>query len=133
ARRAFVAGLPPCLRRVKHLRYDSPQIRTRFSRGYDGRRREISAPELCRRGLARGKAVVASFTRCLCIFFAKVSKQSHAPAFTRLGVMNHLLKLCPRDSRFAFALFVDEMELFRHIARAEEQHAFARQSVPACA
>jgi len=39
--------------------------------------------------------------------------------------MNHLLELCPRDSRFRFALFVDEMELLGDIACAEQQHAFA--------
>src|SRR4029077_1645547 len=81
--------------------------------------------------LAWGEAIVAAVTRSLCIFFAKISQQSHASAFARLGVMNHLLKLRPRDSRFAFALFADEMELLRHIARAEQQHAFAWQSVPA--
>ena len=69
--------------------------------------------------LAWGEAIVASFTRWLCIFFAKISEQSHAPAVASLGVMNHLLKLRSGDSRFAFALFVDEMELFSDIARAE--------------
>src|SRR5881227_3073643 len=33
-------------------------------------------------------------------------------------------------ARFAFTLFVDEMELLGDIARAEQQHAFAWQSVP---
>src|SRR5947207_6005451 len=47
--------------------------------------------------------------------------------------MNHLLKLRPRNSRFAFTLFVDEMELLGDIARAEQQNAFAWQSVAACA
>ena len=47
--------------------------------------------------------------------------------------MNHLLELRPRDSRFGLALFVDEVELLGHIARAEQQHAFTWQSVPACA
>ena len=45
--------------------------------------------------------------------------------------MHHLLKLLPRDPRFVLALFVNEMELLGHIARAEEQHAFAGQSVAA--
>src|SRR6266436_3953560 len=45
--------------------------------------------------------------------------------------MNHLLKLRSGDSRFAFALFVDEMKLLGDIARAEQQYAFAWQSVPA--
>src|SRR5258707_1031012 len=65
------------------------------------------------------------------MFFAKISQQSQAPAFARLGVMNHLLKLRSGNSRFAFTLFVDKMELFRHIARAEQQYAVAWQSVPA--
>src|SRR4029077_5134412 len=68
--------------------------------------------------LAWGEAIVAAVARWLCIF-TEISEQSHAPAFARLGVMNHLLKLRPGDSRFAFTLFVDEMELFGHIARAE--------------
>src|SRR5439155_21086586 len=71
--------------------------------------------------LGWGDAIVASFTRRLCIFLAKISEQSHAPAVARLGVMNHLLKLRPRDLRFAFALFVDEIELFCRMARAEQQ------------
>src|SRR4029077_4228234 len=74
--------------------------------------------------LAWREAIVAAVTRWLCVFLAKISEQSHAPAFARLGVMNHLLKLRSGDSRFAFTLFVDEMELFGHIARAEQQHAF---------
>ena len=81
--------------------------------------------------LAWGEAIVASFTRWLCIFFAKISEQSHAPAVASLGVMNHLLELSPGDSRFGLALFVDEMELFGHVACAEQQHAFAWQPVPA--
>src|SRR4029077_19102898 len=81
--------------------------------------------------LARSESSVTAVTLSLCIFFAKISEQSHSPAFARLGVMNHLLKLRSGDSRFAFTLFVDEMELFGHIARAEQQHAFAWQSVPA--
>src|SRR6185312_3367200 len=64
---------------------------------------------------------------------AKVSEQSHAPAVASLGIMNHLLELCPRDPRFRFALFIDEVELFGHIAGAEQEHAFTWQSVPACA
>ena len=67
---------------------------------------------------------------CVCCF-AKVSEQSRAPAVTSLGVMNHLLKLRPRDSRFGLAFFVDEMELLGHIACAEQQHAFTRQPVAA--
>src|SRR6266481_6897562 len=81
--------------------------------------------------LARREAIVASFTRWLRKCLAKVSEQSYAPAVASLGVMNHLLELCPRDSRFGLALFVDEVELFGHIARAKQQHAFTWQSVPA--
>src|SRR4029453_5552174 len=79
--------------------------------------------------LAWGEAIVASFTRWLCIFFAKISEQSHAPTFAGLRVMPHLAQLLSCDSCFAFAFFLDEMELLGDIARAEKQNAFAGQPV----
>src|ERR1043166_6289467 len=47
--------------------------------------------------------------------------------------MNHLLKLRPGDARFLFALFIDEMDLLGDVARAEQQHAFTRQTIAASA
>src|SRR5438552_2397373 len=47
--------------------------------------------------------------------------------------MNHLPQLLACDPGFAFGLFLDEMELLGDIARAEQKHAFAWQSIPACA
>src|SRR4030095_9009467 len=79
--------------------------------------------------LAWGEAIIAAVAQLLPVLLAKVSEQRHPPAVACLRVMNHLLKLRPRDSRFAFALFVDEMELLGHIACTEQQHAFAWQSV----
>src|SRR4029077_4965522 len=79
--------------------------------------------------LARTKAVIAAFTRRLRVLLAEISQQRRAPALARLGVMNHLLQLRPRNARFAFAFFIDEVELLGDIARAEKQHTFARQSV----
>src|SRR4029078_181823 len=43
--------------------------------------------------------------------------------------MDHLLKLCTSDARFAFGLFIDEMQLLCDVARTEKQHAFAWQPV----
>jgi hypothetical protein len=47
--------------------------------------------------------------------------------------MDHLLEMCPRDSRFRLALFVNKVELFGDVVHAEQQEALARQSVPASA
>src|SRR5215468_7814859 len=73
-------------------------------------------------GFAWREAIIAAVTGWVRVFFTKISQQRRAPAFACLSVMNHLLKLCPGDSPFAFALFVDEMELLCDIARAEKQH-----------
>jgi hypothetical protein len=43
--------------------------------------------------------------------------------------VHHLPQLLACDSCFAFAFFLDEMELLGDIARAEEQYAFAGQPV----
>src|SRR5206468_9602647 len=43
--------------------------------------------------------------------------------------MDHLLKLRTSDARFAFGFFIDKMQLLDHIARTEEQHAFAWQPI----
>ena len=43
--------------------------------------------------------------------------------------MHHLPELLSRDPRFAFALFLNEMQLLGDIARAEKQYAFAGQPV----
>jgi hypothetical protein len=42
--------------------------------------------------------------------------QKHGPAaFARLGVMDHLLKLCTSDARFVSAFFVDKVQsAWRH-------------------
>ena len=68
---------------------------------------------------ARTKAVIAAFTRRLRVLLAEVSQQRRAPAVTRLGVMNHLLQLRPRNARFVLAFFVDEMQLLHDIAGIE--------------
>ena len=62
------------------------------------------------------------------IYFPKYNKR-RAPAFARLGVMDHLLKLCTGDTRLLLAFLVDEMPLLGNVARAEQQDAFTRQSV----
>ena len=82
--------------------------------------------------LARLQTIVATLTRtCGRVIncFAKILQKHAAPAFARLGVMDHLLKLCTGDTRLLLAFFVDEMQLLGNIARAEQQDAFARQSV----
>src|SRR5947209_19837867 len=43
--------------------------------------------------------------------------------------MNHVAELFLRDALLAFAFFLDEASLFHHIARAEQQHAFAGQAI----
>ncbi len=84
---------------------------------------------------ARLQTIIATVAWHLREFFTEIFQQRGAPAFTRLGVMDHLLKLRPSDRRFLFALFIDEVDLLGHIAGAEKQYAFSRQTVapgPAC-
>ena len=63
------------------------------------------------------------------ICFPEILEKRRTAAFARLGVMDHLLKLRTGDPRLLLAFFVDEMQLLGNIARAEQQYAFARQSV----
>ena len=84
---------------------------------------------------ARLQTIIATVARSLRKSFAEISQQGGAPAFARLGVMDHLLQLRPSDHRFLFAFFIDEMQLLGHIAGAEKQYAFGGQTVapgPAC-
>ena len=67
--------------------------------------------------LARLQTIVATVTRLRQKLFAKIFQQHAAPAFARLGVMDHLLKLCTGDARLLLAFFVDEMQLLGNIAR----------------
>src|SRR5207244_8514994 len=78
---------------------------------------------------ARLQTIIATVAWYLRKCFAKIFQQRGAPAFTRLGVMDHLLQLRPSDRRFLFALFIDEVDLLGHIAGAEKQYAFSRQTV----
>ncbi len=59
------------------------------------------------------------------ICFPEILEKRRTAAFARLGVMDHLLKLCTGDTRLLLGFFVDEMQLLGNIARAEEQYAFA--------
>ncbi len=79
--------------------------------------------------LARGQAIIATAARLVRPFLAEVAQEGGAPAFARLRVMHHLAQLLARDPRFTLALFIDETGLLDHIARAEEEDAFARQTV----
>src|SRR5262249_10684301 len=129
-----VASLPDRLRvratqNVDHMiqpksksafRVDAMDAREKFLR----RNRAVECLAWC-------ETIIAAFARCRCVFFAEISEQSHASALASLSVMDYLLELRSGDSRFALALFVDEMELLGDIACTEQQHAFARQSVPA--
>src|SRR5439155_17747083 len=78
---------------------------------------------------ARLQTIIATVAWYLRKCFAEIFQQRGAPAFARLGVMDHLLQLRPSDRRFLFALFIDEMELLGDVAGAEEQYAFTGQTV----
>ena len=62
----------------------------------------------------------------------KYASNSTRRQAAHLGVMDHLLQLFAGDLLLLrVGLFVDEMRLLHHVAGAEKQHAFARQSVAA--
>src|SRR4029077_4486431 len=75
--------------------------------------------------LAWLQTTVATLTRLQRKRFTQILQQHGAPAFARLGVMDHLLKLCTGDTRLLLGFFVDEMQLLGDIARAEQQYALA--------
>ena len=70
---------------------------------------------------ARLQTIIATVAWYLRKCFAEIFQQRGAPAFARLGVMDHLLQLRPSDPRLLFALFIDEVELLGDIAGAEKQ------------
>lgn len=84
------------------------------------------APARC---FARVEAIIAAVAGFVRPFLREVAQERGAAAFARLGVVHHLAQLLARDPRFRLAFLLDETGLLDHVARAEKEHAIARQSV----
>ena len=84
------------------------------------------------KSFARRKAIVARAAAVGGKFFAEIREQFTAAAARALGVMHHLLQLFARDLLFLrIRFFVNELRLLHHVAGAEKQNTFARQTVAA--
>src|SRR5258708_10316579 len=66
------------------------------------------------------------------IFFSKIIQQKRAAAGGAFGIMNDLLQLRAGDvALLLVGHLVDEAAVFYAVTGAEEQQAFARQTIPA--
>ena len=102
-----------------------------FADAIDTRKKFLRGQRAIKRG-ARRQAVVARAAIIGGKFFAEIRQQFCPPAARALGVVNHLLQLFAGNFLFLrIGFLVNETSLFHHVAGAEEQNAFARQTVAA--